>query len=606
MVGTYDWHNQFAAALLAPALVGFALAARRPAALARGRLGGGPARGGRRRAVHAAGPRVALLAVGWVVVLVLALLAAGDRPARGAVVSRALVCSVAAVGLTFLLPGPPLFSSSVSPFAGASARAGAGETLDQNGVVPDRVLAGVADRVRHQPGGRGRLRPRRRGGLRAGSRRLGGLAAGALRAAAGAGRGRPAAGACPCRCCWPPCSSPCCAGCAGRPVTRHGRRTPCSSAPRWWRASCSACTRCIDTDWSYPALAAQAAVVAGVALRARRRTIRRRSAARRGRGGGARRRPGRRRRRRVGAAVPHLRPASHLAHDVRRGTLVKQLGDILLEGGLVTQAQLQAAYDEHQRAGRSLGRVLVDQGVLTEAQLVAALAQQIGLRFVDLADFPVDHSAVGLVSGASARRYVVLPIGYEDGKLLRGDGRPGERLRHRRHPRRHADGGQARASRPAPTCSPRSTGTTARTATSTTSPRSSTSRRRRTSPRSSEVVEDAPIVKFVNLLITQAIQDRASDIHLEPTERDLRVRYRIDGVLHEIMRSPEDDPVRRHQPPEDHGGHQHRRAAHPAGRPALGQRQRQEDRPARRDPADGVGREGRHAHPGQLDGACWT
>ena len=49
-----------------------------------------------------------------------------------------------------------------------------------------------------------------------------------------------------------------------------------------------------------------------------------------------------------------------------------------------------------------------------------------------------------------------------------------------------------------------------------------------------EVVEDAPIVKFVNLLITQAIQDRASDIHVEPTEHDLRVRFRIDGVLHEV------------------------------------------------------------------------
>jgi type IV pilus assembly protein PilB len=53
-----------------------------------------------------------------------------------------------------------------------------------------------------------------------------------------------------------------------------------------------------------------------------------------------------------------------------------------------------------------------------------------------------------------------------------------------------------------------------------------------------EVVEDAPIVKYVNLLITQAIQDRASDIHIEPGEQDLRVRYRIDGVLHEVMRSP--------------------------------------------------------------------
>ena len=63
-------------------------------------------------------------------------------------------------------------------------------------------------------------------------------------------------------------------------------------------------------------------------------------------------------------------------------------------------------------------------------------------------------------------------------------------------------------------------------------------RRATTSRNVKEVVEDAPIVKFVNLLITQAIQDRASDIHIEPTERDLRVRFRIDGVLHEVMRSP--------------------------------------------------------------------
>src|SRR5581483_6256139 len=52
------------------------------------------------------------------------------------------------------------------------------------------------------------------------------------------------------------------------------------------------------------------------------------------------------------------------------------------------------------------------------------------------------------------------------------------------------------------------------------------------------VAEEAPIVRFVNLLISQAITDRASDIHLEPTEHDLRVRYRIDGVLHEAHRSP--------------------------------------------------------------------
>ncbi|MGZ6962148.1 MAG: GspE/PulE family protein, partial [Ilumatobacteraceae bacterium] len=52
------------------------------------------------------------------------------------------------------------------------------------------------------------------------------------------------------------------------------------------------------------------------------------------------------------------------------------------------------------------------------------------------------------------------------------------------------------------------------------------------------VVEEAPIVKFVNLIILQAVHERASDIHVEPSENDLRIRFRIDGVLHERMRQP--------------------------------------------------------------------
>ena len=219
---------------------------------------------------------------------------------------------------------------------------------------------------------------------------------------------------------------------------------------------------------------------------------------------------------------------------------MKQLGDILLEGGLVTQAQLQAAYDEHQRAGRALGRVLVDQGVLTEAQLVAALAQQIGMRFVELADFPVDHSAVGLVSGAIARRYVVLPFGFEDGKLLLAMADPANflaiedvRAVTQMEVKPCVADPHRRAGRDRPLL-PRGQRPRA------TSPPSSTSRRRRTSPRSARRSRTPRSSSTSTLLITQAIQDRASDIHIEPTERDLRVRYRIDGVLHEIMRSPED------------------------------------------------------------------
>ena len=241
--------------------------------------------------------------------------------------------------------------------------------------------------------------------------------------------------------------------------------------------------------------------------------------------------------------------------------------------------------------------------MLTEGQLVAALATQIGLQFVDLSDYPVDGSAVAAVPDAVCRRHTALPIGYEDGKLVVAMADPANvfavddirsmtGLEVKPVVATKADVLAAinRYHRGDAEMDDLTTAIERRRTTTT------------TSSKVKEIVEDAPIVKFVNLLITQAIQDRASDIHIEPTEQDLRVRFRIDGVLHEVMRSPKTITSGVTQPPEDHGGHQHRRAPHPAGRPALGQRQRQEDRPPRRDAADRVGREDRHAHPGQLHG----
>ena len=218
---------------------------------------------------------------------------------------------------------------------------------------------------------------------------------------------------------------------------------------------------------------------------------------------------------------------------------MKQLGDILLDDGLVDSEQLATALQEQRRLGRSLGRVLVDLGMVTEGQLVAALATQIGLPFVDLSEYQVDANAVLSVNSSVARRHVALPIAYEDGRLVVAMADPanvfavddirsitGREVKpvvatkadliaaiDRYH---RADGDldeltmslDARADEEQDLSSVR------------------------------EVVDDAPIVRFVNLLITQAIQDRASDIHIEPGERELRVRFRIDGVLHEVMHSP--------------------------------------------------------------------
>ena len=218
---------------------------------------------------------------------------------------------------------------------------------------------------------------------------------------------------------------------------------------------------------------------------------------------------------------------------------MKQLGDILLESGLVSVDQLTSAIDEQQRLGRSLGRVLVDLGMVTESQLVAALAQQIGLPFVDLTEYPVDGSAVASISATVAKRHAALPIGYEDGKLLVAMADPanvfavddirsitGREVRPVVATKADLLGAIDRYHR--------SDGYLDELSTSIDLSEDDDNDLTKVK----EIVDDAPIVKFVNLLITQAISDRASDIHIEPEERDLRVRFRIDGVLHEMMRSP--------------------------------------------------------------------
>ena len=82
-----------------------------------------------------------------------------------------------------------------------------------------------------------------------------------------------------------------------------------------------------------------------------------------------------------------------------------------------------------------------------------------------------------------------------------------------------------------------------------------------------ETADDAPIIKLVNGIVAQAVEQGASDVHLSPEGSELRVRFRIDGVLAGLRDRPAADGRRRHQPREDHGRPRHRRAARAAGRP---------------------------------------
>ena len=218
---------------------------------------------------------------------------------------------------------------------------------------------------------------------------------------------------------------------------------------------------------------------------------------------------------------------------------MRQLGQVLLDEGLISDEQLQQAQEEQRRLGKSLGRILIDKNLVTERDLVSALSSQIGMKFVDLADVDIDPSAAAMISDTIARRYNALPIRFEDDKLVVAMSDPanvfaiddirtitgldvkpvvstradiGDAIR--RFHRMSDDIGDVISDMPGE------------------------EEESEDLSKVRQVVEDAPIVKFVNLLITQAVNDRASDIHIEPGERDLRVRYRIDGVLHEVMRSP--------------------------------------------------------------------
>jgi type IV pilus assembly protein PilB len=215
----------------------------------------------------------------------------------------------------------------------------------------------------------------------------------------------------------------------------------------------------------------------------------------------------------------------------------KQLGQILVEQGLVTAEQLEGALQEQRTTGKLLGRVLIDTGLIKEGDLVRALAEQVGLEFVDLTEYQVEPWAPVLLPEAVSRRYRAIPIGERDGKLLVAMSDPANvyalddiRI---------------------------ITGREVQPVVATAIDIAQALRKysgldhavEELSDEAAEGVEvevgatgededEAPIVKLVTAIMNQAVGDRASDIHIEPTEKDVRVRFRVDGVLHEVMHSP--------------------------------------------------------------------
>jgi type IV pilus assembly protein PilB len=217
-----------------------------------------------------------------------------------------------------------------------------------------------------------------------------------------------------------------------------------------------------------------------------------------------------------------------------------RLGDILKEMGLVSDVQIATALSRQKQTHKRLGQLLIDDGVLTELDLAKALASKFGVTFLDLSDTPLEPVAAGYIDEKLARRYGAAPIRFlNDSTLLVAMVDPqnllalqdleiitGFTIQPAIASEEDIYGAIAKIYRDRPDVDQSA------------SEDAAFAEAEGEMADIREATEEAPIIKLVNSVIAQSVDDGASDIHFEPQAKELMIRFRIDGVLHEIMSIP--------------------------------------------------------------------
>jgi type IV pilus assembly protein PilB len=212
------------------------------------------------------------------------------------------------------------------------------------------------------------------------------------------------------------------------------------------------------------------------------------------------------------------------------------ISDVIVEMGFLAQDRVEAAVEEGKASGRSPEQVLLESGAITGDQLARAVAQRFGLDHVDLTIYKTDVSALNSITPQAARRLGAVPIGTDDtGTLIVAMSDPSNVLA--LDDLKLMTGYEVRA-----------------VVASREDIASLIAKMNRLDDAVAEVIDeddgedvvvdiqesgaDAPVIKLVNSIIAQAMEDGASDIHFEPHARDMRVRFRVDGVLSETTTIP--------------------------------------------------------------------
>ena len=219
----------------------------------------------------------------------------------------------------------------------------------------------------------------------------------------------------------------------------------------------------------------------------------------------------------------------------------EDLGQILVESGVITNEQLEGALARKNEGARTLEQILVEERLLTPQRLAFFTSLQMGIPFVNLKRQGVQPDAVVLIPESVARKFTIIPIEIIDDVLVLAMENP-----------KNIEVIEAVATLTKKSVEPmiatsqdihEMIDTSYRVGGEIEAQLSQIPTRYRKeglkqSPVFAETVAQAPVVRAIDLLIKQGVRDRASDIHIEPQEDKLRVRYRIDGILIDVMTLP--------------------------------------------------------------------
>jgi type IV pilus assembly protein PilB len=221
-----------------------------------------------------------------------------------------------------------------------------------------------------------------------------------------------------------------------------------------------------------------------------------------------------------------------------------RLGDLLKQRDLVTEEQIEVALAQQKESGKKLGHQLVELGFVHERALAEVLAEQLGLEVVDLRHAELDVELVQLLPEATARELHAIAVRKEGARVEVAVGDPLAPDLQRRliealeSPVRLVVAGVTDIQ----LAIDRNYTSTAKVDDAIRIFEARAEARKKeveTQTQTTNVVdENAPVVQVVNLILAQAVRDRASDVHIEPQEEQVRVRVRTDGALHEVLTLP--------------------------------------------------------------------